>query len=81
MKPLRTCVSDRYAKGPSRLKLQLGTERDPSPKPSERSISRLDRLLGPNWDGVLQLDSRRARRVNPKGLTAEINTKNQSHIF
>ena len=76
---LRTCVLDRYASRPNRPKLQLGTERKPSPKPSGRSMSRLDRLLGPCWDGaILQLDSRHARRLKPKGLTAEINTKNQS---
>lgn len=76
---LRTCVLDRYASTPNRPKLLLGTKRKPSPKPLGRSMSRLDRLLGPCWDGtILQLDSRRARRVRPKGLTAEINTKNQS---
>ena len=76
---LRTCVLDRYASTPNRPKLKLGTERKPSPKPSGRSMSRLERLLGPCWDGaILQLDSRRARHGKPKGLSAEINTKNQS---
>ncbi len=66
MKPLRTCVLDRYASTPSRPKLQLGTESHSRPKPSGHSISRLDRLLGPCWDGVvLQLDSHHARRVTP----------------
>ncbi len=77
MECLRTCVLDRYASKTNRPQFQLGTERNPSPKPSGRSISRLDRLLGPCWDGtILQLDSRHAGRVKPKGLTAEINTKN-----
>jgi hypothetical protein len=64
---LRTCVLDRYASTTNRPKLQLGTERKPSSKPSGRSMSRLERLLGPCWDGaILQLDSRRARRVSPR---------------
>ena len=64
---LRTCVLDRYAGTPNRAKLQLGTERKPSPKPSGRSMSRLDRLLGPCWDGaILRFDSRHARRANPR---------------
>jgi len=44
---LRTCVLDRYANTLNRPKLQLGTEKNLSPKPSGRSTSRLDRLLGP----------------------------------
>ena len=63
---LRTCVLDRYASVSSKPKLQLGTEGNPNPKPLGRSMSRLDRLLGPCWDGVvLQLDSHHARRVTP----------------
>ena len=50
---LRTCVLDRYASVSSKPKLQLGTEGNPNPKPLGRSMSRLDRLLGPCWDGTI----------------------------
>ena len=50
-----------------KAKTAVSNRKKTSPKPSDRSISRLDRLLGPSWDGVvIQLDSRDARRETPR---------------